>query len=202
MNASIELILFDLGGVLVELRGRPIPQDWLPDDMRFDCTDFLLSETAKSFEKGLIDAQSFAESIKEELNIEVSPENIIQHFTDWPVGLFPGAHQLLKSINSRFRLAVLSNTNELHWPRITSEFMITHYFEKIFASHLLKMAKPELDIFKHVISELGVEPDRILFLDDNQNNIDAARHLGIHGIQVSGIQQAQKVLCGVGAIGD
>ena len=200
MTATIELILFDLGGVLVELRGRPIPRDWLPDDIRFDYSDWFFSETAKSFEKGLIDAQTFAKSIKEDLSIEVSPENIIQHFTAWPVGLFPGAHELLQSINSRFRLAVLSNTNELHWPRITSEFMIAHYFEKIFASHLLNMAKPELDIFEHVIGELNVKPDRILFLDDNLNNIEAARNLGICGIQVSGIQQTQKVLFDIGAI--
>ena len=200
MNPSIEVILFDLGGVLVELGDSPVPLEWLPIDNQFNLSDWFASEIAKSFEKGLTNAQTFAETLRIDLNIEASPEEIIQHFTDWPIGPFTGSHEILKSVENKFRLAVLSNTNELHWPRITGEFGISIYFEHIFASHRLRMAKPELEIFEHVISEMNVEPKNILFLDDNQNNIEASKGLGIHGVHVSGIGQVHRTLLEMGAI--
>ena len=49
MNASIEVILFDLGGVLVELGESPVPSDWLPENDRFTLSDWFLSDTAISF---------------------------------------------------------------------------------------------------------------------------------------------------------
>ena len=200
MNISIEVILFDLGGVLVELGESPIPSEWLPENESFTLSDWFLSETAVSFEKGSITAQIFAETFKKDLNINKSPEQIIESFTRWPIGLFPGAHDLLQSLNSDYRLALLSNTNELHWPRIMEEFEIPKYFEHIFASHLLNKAKPELGIFQHVINELKMEPGSILFLDDNLKNIEASKKLGIQGIHVKGVQQTQEELVKFGVI--
>ena len=200
MRASIEVILFDLGGVLVELGESPIPSDWLPENNIFTLSDWFSSETAILFEKGSITAQVFAEKIKKDLTIEASPKIIIEHFTQWPIGLFPGAEELLQNLNLGYRLAVLSNTNELHWPRIIEEFKIPSYFEKIFASHLLNKAKPELSIFQHAINELKVEPASILFLDDNLKNVEASRKLGIQSLQVTGIQQIQKGLVKMGLI--
>jgi len=200
MNASIEVILFDLGGVLVELGESPIPSDWLPENDMFTLSDWFLSETAVLFEKGSITAHVFAETFKKDLNINVSPEEIIEHFTRWPIGLFPGAEELLQSLHPNYRLAVLSNTNELHWPRIIEEFKIPRYFEHIFASHLLNKAKPELSIFQHVINELKVEPGSILFLDDNLKNIEASKKLGIQSLHVKGIQQTRQGLLKLGVI--
>ncbi|MCP4076579.1 MAG: HAD family phosphatase [Gammaproteobacteria bacterium] len=200
MNPTIEVILFDLGGVLVELGDDPIPGEWLPVDRQFDLSDWFASEIAISFEKGLTNAVTFAETLREDLEIEASPEEIIKHFTDWPIGLFTGSHEILKSLENKYRLAVLSNTNELHWPRITSEFGINNYFEHIFASHRLGMAKPEIEIFEYVISEMNVEPGNILFLDDNHNNVAASKGLGIHGVHVSGITQVHQILIEMGAI--
>ena len=202
MKPGFEVILFDLGGVLVELGHHPIPPDWLPAESQFDLSDWFSSETAISFEKGLVSPQQFAETLKKDLKIEASPESIIEHFTHWPVGLFPGVHELLRSLEKKYRLAILSNTNELHWPRITGEFKIAKYFEQIFASHQLQKAKPEFEIFEHVVSELEVDPGKILFLDDNQDNVTVSRKLGIHAIHTKGIKQARQTLSDVGVISE
>jgi putative hydrolase of the HAD superfamily len=200
MKQSVDVVLFDLGGVLVELGEGPIPAKWLPNNDRFNLTDWSSSETAISFEKGLICAQTFAETFKSDLNIEASPENILRHFTAWPIGLFPGARELLENLKNKYRLAVLSNTNELHWPRIINEFNIEGYFEKIFASHQMKMAKPDLEIFQAVIGKLEVEPGKILFLDDNLRNVEASKQLGINGHHVTGIKQSRAMLASMGII--
>ena len=90
MNTSIKVILFDLGGVLIELGESPVPSEWLPKNTMFTLSDWFSSETAVSFEKGSITAQIFAETFKKDLNINVSPEEIIEHFTYWPIGLLAG----------------------------------------------------------------------------------------------------------------
>jgi len=200
MNKSVEVVLFDLGGVLVELGEGPIPSEWLPNNDRFNLTDWFSSETAILFEKGLICAQTFAETFRNDLKIEASPENILKHFTEWPIGLFPGAQELLENLESKYRLAVLSNTNELHWPRIIEEFNVENYFEQIFASHQMKMVKPDLVIFQDVISKLKVEPEKILFLDDNLRNIEASKKLGINGHHVKGFKQTCQILANMGVI--
>ena len=64
MNTSIKVILFDLGGVLIELGESPVPSEWLPENTMFTLSDWFSSETAVSFEKGSITAQIFAETFK------------------------------------------------------------------------------------------------------------------------------------------
>lgn len=195
---TIEVILFDLGGVLVELGESPIPPAWLPENNSFTLSDWFLSETAVSFEKGSITADIFAETLRNDLKIDANPELIIEHFSRWPIGLFPGVKELLRSLQPKYRLAVLTNTNELHWPRIVEEFRLPEYFECIFASHLLNKVKPEFPIFQHVIDVLKVAPASILFLDDNLKNVEASRKLGIQSLQVSGIEQARQGLAALG----
>ncbi|MFW5444478.1 MAG: HAD family hydrolase [Methylococcaceae bacterium] len=194
MKTPIEVILFDLGGVLIELGESPVPATCLPENMIFNLSDWFLSETAVSFEKGLISAQVFSETLIKDLKLNASPEQITEHFTQWVIGFFPGSEELLQSLHPKYRLAVLSNSNELHWPKIIDEFKVPRYFEKIFASHLLNQAKPDLSIFQHVVTELKVNPHSILFLDDNLKNIQASKQLGIQAIHVKGIQQVRQEL--------
>ena len=200
MRESIDVILFDLGGVLVELGASPVPEQALPDDKRFTLAEWVATETWTAFEKGRITPQVFAQTVKDELGISCSTEQLIEHFTQWPVGLFPGVHDLLQQLGQDFRLAVLTNTNELHWPRFIDEFHLPDYIEHIFASHQLAMTKPEPGIYQHVITELGMDPERILFLDDNSGNVAAARLLGIEGHCVQGFGQLKKFLLAQGII--
>jgi putative hydrolase of the HAD superfamily len=56
------------------------------------------------------------------------------------------------------------------------------------------MLKPDQDAFEHVAGALGVPRGRILFLDDNQLNIDAALELGFSAIRVAGVDEVRRVL--------
>jgi len=200
MRESIDVILFDLGGVLMELGASPVPAQSLPDDHSFTLADLVATEAWIAFDKGRITPHAFAQTVKNDLGIACSTEQLIEHFTEWPVGLFPGARDLLQQLREDYRLAILTNTNELHWPRFIDEFQLPDYIEHIFASHQLAMAKPEPGIYQHVINTLNMEPSRILFLDDNSGNVEAARLLGIEGHCVQGFEQLKKFLSAQGII--
>ena len=53
------------------------------------------------------------------------------------------------------------------------------YFDGVFSTCNIGHDKKEPEFFHHVLKELGLEPQEILFLDDSQSNIDNARSLGI-----------------------
>lgn len=194
MNASFEVILFDLGGVLVDLGESPIPAAWLPANTQFQITEWFSSQVAKDFEKGQINADQFANSLKNELGLDISSIELLEQFTRWPKGIYSGVIELLKQLRKNYKIAVLSNCNELHWPRMQSEFKLLECFNHTFSSHLIHKVKPDHCSFQHVIDELKVEPNKILFFDDNQSNINAANELGILSIQVNGFDELKSHL--------
>lgn len=200
MNEVIKVILFDLGGVLIELGDSPFPKEWLLPGQHFDLSDWFKSDTALMFERGLVPSAQFAKEIKNDLGLQVTTDEIINQFTMWPIGPYAGVRELLKSLSQKYTLAVLTNTNELHWPRIVNEFGLKPYCEHIFASHIMRLAKPDAVTFEHVTNAMNVAPENVLFFDDNALNVNAAKKVGIHSYLVKGKDELHRKLSELGLL--
>jgi putative hydrolase of the HAD superfamily len=85
------------------------------------------------------------------------------------------------------RTAILSNMGDTVLANIEREFNWLPQFDALVWSFQYKMAKPAPEIYKIVLDRLGTKPEETLFIDDKQANIDAARALGILGVQFSTI---------------
>jgi putative hydrolase of the HAD superfamily len=197
---ATDVLLFDLGGVLVELGGLPIRSKWLGVDIdpEESWRRWLKSESASLFETGQISADTFAQRIVEEMALKIEPDEFLDAFHAWPVGLYPGVLELLESLAPRYTLALFSNSNELHWPRKMGEMALDGKFQHYFASHLMGLAKPDAAAFEYVLAALAVSPERILFMDDNAMNIDAASAAGMLAHRVSGIDGVKACLSAEG----
>ncbi len=184
-----DVIVFDLGGVLIELTGVSRMQEWLGDHVSADelWERWLVSESVRGFECGRIDANRFAEDFLAEFQIPVSGDQFLKEFTAWTKGAYAGATDLLEELAVDYPVACLSNTNALHWSRIDREMNLLPYFSHTFASHLVGLLKPDREIFEYIVEQLGYPPERILFLDDNRLNIEGARAVGISAYQVRGL---------------
>jgi glucose-1-phosphatase len=132
----------------------------------------------------------FALALLAEFELSISHTQFIAEFTTWPKGLYPGTLELLQALAPRYTLACLTNTNALHWPWICDELGLLPHFALHFASHLIGLLKPDQAIFQHAIDQLRYAPERILFLDDNQLNVESARSIGINAYRVVGITGA------------
>ncbi|WP_413284770.1 HAD family hydrolase [Vibrio sp. MA40-2] len=181
-----EVILFDLGRVVVDLGPSPIPERWLSKHNSAQVEQWLSSHVGRQFEKGQITALEFVTQLKHQFMLSQSTDEIMDAFVQWPIGIYPNLINVLTDLRVNYHLAVLSNTNELHFPRLIDEFAIAEYFDTIFVSHHMHKAKPDTEVFKHALQVLAVRADKILFLDDNQQNIQAAKSLGITSVQVCG----------------
>ncbi|MGH8217562.1 MAG: HAD family hydrolase [Steroidobacteraceae bacterium] len=193
---DLEVILFDVGGVLLEVHGIAVILDWLEHRVTAEevWRMWFGSPSARAFESGRIGADEFAAGILAELRLEMPPRTFLESFVTWPARLYPGAAELVARIPARYRRAVLSNTNALHWPRVIGELGLGASFEQCFVSHLMGKIKPDAQAFEHAIEALACDPGRILFLDDNLINVEAARSCGLRAVQVRGIAATRRTL--------
>jgi putative hydrolase of the HAD superfamily len=178
-------LVFDLGGVLVEFAGFNALCDLLgaPGDATALKARWLRSPAVRAFELGRIAPAEFGTRFVEEWALEMSAEAFLAQFDDWLGGMHPGAPALLGRLRAHYRLACLSNSNPLHWPRLGG---VTDLFDHAFSSHLTGLIKPERAAFTHAVDTLGVPPAAVLFFDDAHSNVAAARDAGIEALHVDG----------------
>jgi glucose-1-phosphatase len=187
---TIDILLFDLGGVLVEfsgvqdlaalLRGRLSESEILERWSRYP--------PSEQFGLGKLSRLDFAARFVQDWNLDLSPEDFLLEFRSWSKRLLPGATELLASLRSRYRLAALSNSNELHWERNSQDLGVTSLFEVAISSHQIGRCKPDPEIYLIALDRLGVSPEAVVFFDDVPANVDAASALGIRAFQVDGVE--------------
>jgi putative hydrolase of the HAD superfamily len=177
----VRCVLFDVGGVLVEVGGVAPMMQWMRKrtDAEGMWRAWLHSPAVRDFERGRIDTRTFATRLVSEFELTVAPEEFLQGFGAWAMGPLPGAYELLQQLRPEIVRATLSNSNALHWPRVMNDVGFERHFDHHFASHLIDRIKPDHDAFDHVATSIGIEPHEIMFVDDNQINVDAALEFGM-----------------------
>jgi glucose-1-phosphatase len=188
--SPIDVLLFDLGGVLVEftgvrdlavlLQGRLSESEILEQMSRY-----LPSE---QFGLGKLSREDFGNRFVKDWNLELPPEVFLREYQSWSKRLFPGAVELLTQLRPRFRLAALSNSNELHWERNTNDLGVTGLFEVAISSHQVGLYKPDPQMYLTALDRLGASPGKVMFFDDVPANVTAASALGIRAFQVEGVE--------------
>jgi glucose-1-phosphatase len=197
---SGRVILFDLGGVLIENTGEQALRALLPYEIgRQELWDrWLSSESVKQFERGRIPPEIFAARFVKEWQLELAPAAFIEAFATWPKGLYDGAETLLRNLRARHHVGCLSNNNPVHWARFPG---LPELFDSHFLSHVTGFVKPDPEAFEHVLRELGVEAGAICFFDDLLQNVDAARAVGIKAIHVKAFAEIEPALRAEGLYG-
>ena len=199
---QFEVILFDLGGVLVELTGVPTLHEWTENKLNDNELRnlWITSPTVRAFETGRMTTEQFGAEIVKEMQLPVSGDTFIKAFSQWPSGLFPGVPDLISCLKENYTLACLSNSNELHWDRIMEEMAIEDLLDHHFASHLMGKIKPDMDGFDHVLESLNCKASDVLFVDDNEVNVIAGRKMGMRAHQVRGTTETQHLFEEIGVL--
>lgn len=206
-----QLILFDLGNVLVELDGFP----WFPETgnnqtgnkLQLDELHrrWLSLKSVRLFETGKMDENIFFQQALDELSLEKygeTLESFTRKYKNWVINFYPEARGLLAQLKSEYRIACLSNTNACHIRHLKEISNELHFFDYCFFSHEIGHVKPDPLAFHHVIKALSlssaispvIAPENILFLDDSIDNVNAAIQCGMQAEQVFGIKEVKQRL--------
>lgn len=194
-SASFEFVVFDLGGVIVDLTGLDdflerhelLPETFWPA--------WLELGAGHDFESGRTTCDEFASAFLTQFRLDLTPEDFLEEFARWPSGLLPGARELVDDVRrSGVGTATLSNTNPIHWQAPLCQEQIIPMFDRHFPTFELGLAKPDPAVFETVARALNVAPDRICFLDDNRVNVTAADSVGMRAAHVQGPAAARTAL--------
>jgi putative hydrolase of the HAD superfamily len=185
---DIELILFDLGGVLIDIDYQATENAFVRlgvDDFHEQYTQFQQNQLFDHFETGQISAQHFINKLVPITQKGTSPNEVV-HAWNAMIGGFPNEKiALMERLSKQQRIALLSNTNELHMVQVkrawekASSLVFDSLFEKVFLSHEIHQRKPDVATFRWVCEQLDVLPEKVLFIDDSPQHIAGAISAGL-----------------------
>jgi HAD superfamily hydrolase (TIGR01509 family) len=200
VSDGFDLVLFDLGGVLIGLGGGVSAMQRLagietPEEV---WRRWLSCEWVREFERGTCEPDDFARGVVSDWELTITPEEFLEQFRAWPEDLFDGARELLDELRGSVAIGCLSNTNALHWADHGARWSLDQCFDQKFLSFQLGLVKPDREIFEHVCKETSLEPERIVFIDDNILNVEQARALGFEARVARGPDDARRALVELG----
>lgn len=196
-TTGISVILFDLGGVLLHLRDIGSNFAITGDEHKF-LRSWLLSPAVRDFERGAIVAEEFGRRIVSEMRLPYDWQEFLQRFDNWPDKLYPGVIAMLDRLAADHRIALLSNTNQVHWEREDIAGLLEPLFHYTFLSFRTGLLKPDRESFEQVSAHFECQLQEILFLDDNPLNVDAANAIGLRAHLTRGIDGIRNVLARTG----
>jgi len=192
MEQNIENIIFDFGGVIMDINPAKTQQEFT----RLSCMyvfkpksvqDF--QELVDRFEKGLIDSKQFRDETREILALKKIDDKLFD--AAWNMLLLdipPQRMALLDALSTRYKLYLLSNTNLIHYQSFSAYIQqkfknkkLEDFFEKTYLSFNMGARKPDPAIYKAMIDDSWMVPAKSLFIDDTEANVKAAVALGIRG---------------------
>jgi len=205
MADEIRVVLFDLGRVLVDFdhkRAAERISSFCPKSPLEIYNLFFDSKATVAFEAGKITAENFYLEVKNTLNLKLSYDSFIPIWNDI-FFLSPknrSIFRLVHTLRARYKTALLSNINTLHYEYIKKNFPVFGVFDKVFLSFELGLIKPDKEIYNKVIRELEVSPREIFYTDDRADLMESAKSLGIRGCVFTGFEQLIRDLDDAGVV--
>ena len=183
----IRAIVFDLGGVLIDLDFDSCVRSFREVLGYERITELLDLSHQKGIygdmEAGLITADEFRALILRESRPGCVPADVDRAMDGLLIGMDPKKVALLERLAEKYDIYGLSNNNEISTARMHAIYEENglnwqKVFKKEFLSCRMKMMKPSRAIFDAAAAEIGFPPAEILFVDDSQTNVDGARAAG------------------------
>ncbi|SVA18890.1 uncharacterized protein METZ01_LOCUS71744 [marine metagenome] len=192
----VPTIIFDLGGVLVNL-------DW--DKVCTSLTalsDRPYDNVMKEVQNGpIVEAsmlghltpQEFHEALSEEIHVDIPFDKFIVIWNSL-LSQNESIAPLVAELASTHSLVVASNTDSIHFSYSMNNFSTLKVFDRFFLSYEMDLLKPDPAYFHHVLNGLRTSPSSCIFIDDRCDNIRSARNLGMRGLIFQSVEKLKSNL--------
>ncbi len=137
------------------------------------------------YESGRISSAEFFARLVALCGLRMSEEEFVRAFTEifTPVET---THDLIRRLKGRYRLGLLSNTNEWHFRGHIETVPVFPLFDAVTLSYEVREMKPGERIYRDALAKLGLPPEACVFIDDIEENVAAARRLSMRAIRYEG----------------
>ncbi len=185
----IKNIIFDLGGVIYDIRYENIPEAFarmgagnlMEIYSKAKQTDFI-----DQYEEGLITSEEFCDEIRHLSEVPLTNEQIKEAWNAILIDVPASRVDFLLKLKERYNLYLFSNTNQFNYDCFTAHLNQKYgfdFFDTIFKaayfSHILHIRKPKAEGFQKIMQEQQLNPAETLFIDDSPQHIEGARRCGL-----------------------
>ena len=179
--------VFDLGNTVIKLAYERVIENICRNaSTNRDALVELLEKPGgyRDLERGAVTFVDFYDFLCDKAGYRGTLRELHEVWSDFFDGPMPGIEELLDRVRKRYRVAFLSNSNEVHAEVIPRRYgaLFTKDDRFVF-SHRFHSAKPDPDIFLRTLEVVGALPRHVVFVDDLIENVIAARSLGIKAYQ-------------------
>ena len=187
----IKNIIFDSGGVILDINMQKTIDGFaalgLPqNELRFDVGE--TADLMHRYQLGHFATDEFCRLVAAKCNPGTTPEQVALAWNSICLGIPERKLNAIKALKQRANAYLLSNTNDLHWQYCLDHWFNANgnrcedFFDKVFLSQNMHLEKPYSEIFEQVIKVTGTDA---IFLDDNLDNVNAAKNCGIQAVQIT-----------------
>lgn len=190
---TVKAIIFDLGGVLLDIDFRLTEKaftDLCVSDFSAFFNQFHSNSLFKKLETG-IDEDLFYDAFRSETGLALSDEQIRDAWNALLLDFRLESLAVLPQLKKKYQLYLLSNTNEIHLQEFQHRYTLMQQeqefdalFDAAYYSHRIGHRKPNASAFEFVINAHKLNPAETIFIDDSINNIEAAQQLGLQTIHL------------------
>ena len=199
---SIKAICFDLDGVYFIGKGKSsfhlaLSQEFGAQKGNVD--EFMYrSKTMAALVRGEITSEEFFNTMRETLGINKSNQEITKRWVqDYEIGQ-EVRELVLRVKNLGYKTCVCTNNNAIRLGALEEKFGFMSDFDVIVSSHEVGECKPHEKIFTALLEHLGVEPEELVYSDDNPARLEGATKLGMHTFVYESFTQFKEELRALG----
>lgn len=194
IQENIDTIIFDFGGVLINIDYHKTIDAFKElgiEDFEERYSQADQTSLFNELEVGEISAQRFVNDLLRFLPQGTSPNQVVHAWNAMILDVPKSGVDLLQRLKGKYRLFLLSNTNEIHIPKALAEWEKTSdvdfygCFEHVYLSQEMGMRKPNEEIFERVCREQNIQPENALFIDDSSQHIEGASKVGLNTIHLT-----------------
>jgi len=190
MSAKIKNIIFDLGGVILDIDETVVYKEL--EKLGISISELSrskeFSELMSKFDTGIYTAPTFRKKAKALLGLDKMTD---KRFDDiWNSMLLDIPRERIEAIEKvkkHYKIFLMSNTNVIHYDLYIRDLQLRfgynefdELFHKSYFSFAEHLEKPNPRFFELILDHEGLLPEETLFIDDTAANIKAAQSLGIH----------------------
>lgn len=196
---NIDVIFFDFGNVLLNLNIKKFEAEYkkLKIESLFEKLNNNILFDYHNFETGKISEEVFFNNMLNVLNNKITKKELVNCWNTIIGEIKPNSIKTLKKLKIKKKLFILSNTNKTHIDYFLHNTKgakeLFSYFDKLFLSYEIGYRKPNKEIYTYCIKKINITPNRVLFIDDLEENINTAKSLGINTIHFNNIDDISKI---------
>lgn len=186
---DIKNIIFDFGGVVLDID----PQLTVDEFVKLGFTDFdkltspeFTEEIIGKFERGILTPEVFRTKLKTFFDLDITDQQLDYAWNSLLYDIPKERIEIIEQVKKNYQIILLSNSNEIHYDLFVRDLQLRFgyrefddLFHKSYFSFDLHLLKPNPEIYEFVINQHGILPEETLFIDDKEENIEAAKNIGL-----------------------